>query len=479
MGMATDGYPLGMALADLRAAGLAVTAYRRGASGWRPADPPELEGAFLGAVLDSRQAGPDRLFVALPGQQVHGREFVASALLAGAHVLSDTPPPADVDPGDRVLLATADPLVALEHLAACWRSRLSVRIVAVTGSNGKTTTKDLLAAALSAAGPSHATRGNLNSAQGVPLSLLDLRPAHRLAVIEMGASAVGHIAARARAAAPEVGIITNAAAAHLEEFGGLEQIIAGKGELVEALPAHGTAVLNADSPGFARWSARASCPVVSWGEHAGEHRWSWRPGDAAAPGHLTLDDESWPVPLPGRHNGANLVAAILGARALGLRDDQIRAGLQGFRPSPHRAHLRRLGGCLVLDDAYNANPASMVAAAGMLCDLAGGAAVAVLGHMAELGPDSDRLHRDCGAALARLTLDRLVAVGEGARPLADGHAAAGGTVDRCDDQRAAAALLAASCRPGDRILIKGSRSAAMELVIAALEQQHGWTEDPA
>jgi len=476
--MGTDGYSLACALADLTAAGLAVTAHRRDAGGWRVVASSALDGQFRGAVLDSREAGPGRLFVALAGQQVHGREFVGQALLAGAHVLSDAPPPADVDPGDRVVLTVADPQAALEILAGCWRARLPVRIAAVTGSNGKTTTKDLLAAALSAAGPSYATRGNLNSAQGVPVSLLDLRPEHRLAVIEMGASAVGHIAARARVAAPEVGIITNAANAHLAEFGDLGRIIAGKGELVEALPSHGRAILNTDSPGFAQWSARATCPVVSWGMSAGSHRWSWRPGDAAAPGLLSLDGQQWPVPLPGRHNAANLVAAILGARALGVGDDQIRAGLRdGFRPSPHRAHLRSLAGRLVLDDAYNANPAGMLAAATMLTELPGGAALAVLGHMAELGPESDRLHRECGAALAGLGLDRLLVVGEAARPLAEGHAAAGGAVESCVDHATAASRLADLCRPGDRVLVKGSRSAAMERVIAALQERHGWAED--
>lgn len=477
--MGTDRYFLAQALADLTAAGLSAVAHRRAAAGWQVVAPAALVGGFRGAVLDSREAGPERLFVALAGPRVHGREYVAQALLAGAHALSDAPPPAEVDPGDRVVLTVADPLAALECLARCWRSRLPVRIAAVTGSNGKTTTKDLLAAALGAAGPSYATRGNLNSAQGVPVSLLDLGPEHRLAVIEMGASAVGHIEARARAAAPEVGIITNAAAAHLAEFGDLDRIIIGKGELVAALPPHGRAILNTDSPGFRRWSARATCPVVSWGERAGLHRWSWRPGDATAPGHLALDGQVWAVPLPGRHNAANLVAAILGARALGLDDEQIRAGLRdGFRPSPHRAHLRSLAGRLVLDDAYNANPASMLAAAEMLTELAGGAAVAVLGHMAELGPDSDRLHRECGAALAQLGLDRLLVVGEAARPLAQGHAAAGGTAESCDDHATAASRLAERCRPGDRILIKGSRSAAMEQVIAALQARHGWTEDP-
>ncbi len=348
----------------------------------------------------------------------------------------------------------------------------------MTGSNGKTTTKDLLAAALQGGGASYATRGNLNSAQGVPVSLLDLTSAHRLAVIEMGASAVGHIAARARLAAPEVGVITNAAAAHLAEFGGLEQIIEGKGELVAALPADGTAILNVDSPGFAAWRTRAACPVVSWGQHDGRsplvlgaRRRRPRRGACnwtAGPGRC---------PCRGGHNAANWCAAILAARALGLTDAQIAAGLQTFRPSPHRAQLRRLGGRLVLDDAYNANPASMLAAAGMLCDLGGGEAVAVLGHMAELGPGSDALHRQCGAALADLGLACLLTVGEQAIALADGYRAAGGRAEALPDHAQAAERLEQTTRPGDRILIKGSRSATMERVIEFLEDRHAWLEE--
>lgn len=476
--MRHERYPLTEAMADLRAAGLVVTAHVRAGGGWQRVTDGPVPGGFLGAVLDSRQTVPDRLFVALPGQHVHGREYVLAAWRLGAHALTDAPPPpVDEGPDAGVVLQVAEPLAALEILAAAWRSRLSVRIVAVTGSNGKTTTKDLLAAALQGGGASHATRGNLNSAQGVPLSLLDLRQHHQRAVIEMGASAVGHIEARARLVRPEVGVITNAAAAHLEEFGDLASIIAGKGELVAALPTSGRAILNADSPGFDDWSRRATCPVTSWGLTGGQHRWSWSPGDADAPGRLVLDGQAWSVPLPGRHNGANLVAAILGARALGLTDDQIRAGLTGFAPSPHRAHVRRLGGRTLLDDAYNANPASMVAAVGMLCDLAGGESVAVLGHMAELGAASEALHRRCGRELASLPLGRLVTVGSQAAPLAEGYREVGGQVQSCGDPAEAATLLARATDPDDRILIKGSRSAAMERVIDCLIEDHGWREE--
>jgi len=477
--MKPERYELSLAVTDLLAAGLPVTAHVREPDGWRVITVDHLDQGFLGATLDSRQAAIDELFVALPGTRVHGRDFVGAALAGGAHVLTDTTPATAWGPAPGVVLETPDPLAALTVLSACWRGRMPVRVAGVTGSNGKTTTKDLLAAALDGAGPVHATRGNLNSAQGVPVSLLELRPDHRLAVIEMGASDVGHIAQRCRIVCPEVGIITNAADAHLEEFGSLDRIIEGKGELAAALPAHGTAILNADSPGFVAWCERTPARVVSWGQDDGDHRWQWHPGDQAAPGALILDGAPWTVPVPGRHNGANLVAAILAARALGLDDITIAEGLATFRPSPHRAHLRRLGGRLVLDDAYNANPAGMEAAAGMLCDLPGGRAVAVLGHMAELGDDSDQLHEDCGRALSALPLDLLITTGPAAAPLARGFAAGGGAAVTCPSCEAAAIAVADATKAGDRILIKGSRSAGTERVITILQNDHDWTEVPA
>jgi UDP-N-acetylmuramoyl-tripeptide--D-alanyl-D-alanine ligase len=295
-----------------------------------------------------------------------------------------------------------------------------------------------------------------------------LQPHHRAAVIEMGASAVGDIAALAALACPRVGVITNAAPAHLERFGSLASIVQGKGELLDALPADGVAILNHDSAGFAAWRARARCRVVSFGAADGDHRWAWRPGDGDPAGWLDLDGVSWPVPLPGRHNAANLTAAVLAARALGLTDGAIRLGLAAFRPSPHRGALLRLGGRTVLDDCYNANPVSMAAAAEALLALTGGATWAVVGGMGELGPDSEALHEATGRRLAELGIGRLVAVAENARPLARGFDAAGGIADYCATHAEAARLLAEQSAAGDRILVKGSRSTTMERVLETL-----------
>jgi UDP-N-acetylmuramoyl-tripeptide--D-alanyl-D-alanine ligase len=478
----TDRYEMAQAVRDLRRAGLLRAVVVAEAGSWRERDDAPADAAFHGAVLDSREVRPGVLFVGLPGTRTDGRRFAAGALAAGAQALvgpgpDGVDPPGEPAPGAGTVLVSDDPEAALAHLASCWRARFSLPVVGITGSNGKTTTKDFTAALLGTAGEVLATQGNLNSAQGVPVTVLGLAACHRFAVIEMGASAVGHIAARAAVARPRVGVITNAAGAHLEEFGSLEQVIEGKGELVAGLPADGVAVLNADSPGFEAWCERALCRVVSWGRERGDHRWSWQPGDAEAAGWLSLDGRRWPVPLPGAHNGANLCAAILAARAVGQEDAQLAAGLGAFRASAHRGDLRRLGGRLVLDDSYNANPESVCTAVRALLDLPGGEALAVLGFMAELGPRSEALHRDCGRDCAALGLRRLLVVGESARALAEGFREGGGEARVVPDHATAAAAVVADTAVGDRILVKGSRSAGMERVLVALREDHDWREE--
>ena len=468
--MSTAAYQAARAAADLRDAGLLAGTLVEQDGVLAAGEPGDAGGAFHGAGLDSRSLAPDQLFVALVGEHSDGRNHAPAALTEGHWILTRAVDDGTGDPlagsaaapGTGVLLSH-DPVAALGHLARSWRESLGPRVVAVTGTNGKTTTKDLLSAVLSGAGAVHATRGNFNNHLGVPLTLLALAPEHRFAVIELGASALGEIATLAGLARPQVGVITNASEAHLAEFGNLKGVIAGKGELVEALPATGTAVLNADSPGFAAWRERTSARVVSFGT-GGDHPWTWH--GVGSGGVLVLDREEWPVPLPGEHNGANLAAAVLAARALGVRDDALRRGLASFRGSPHRGVLSELSGRTFLDDTYNANPRSVVAATRALLAMPGsGSAVAVLGAMAELGPDSDDIHRATGSELAGAGLDRLVTVGTAAQPFGEGFAAAGGQAAHCDDHAGAAVWLAAHTRPGDHVLVKGSRSTAMEAVL--------------
>ncbi len=437
-----------------------------------------LTGGFLGAGLDSRHLQANELFVALIGENLDGRKFIPPVLAQGNWVLAA---PSDTllnsfgtpsgFPGECGILFSDNPEAALSLLASIWRNLHSLEVIGVTGTNGKTTTKDLLAAMLRAKGATLSTAGNLNNHLGVPLTLLSIRAEHEFAVIEMGASALGEIDYLSKLAAPQLGIITNASEAHLAEFGSLEGIIQGKGEMLDHLPETGLAILNADSPGFDQWKDRAACQVVSFGQEVGDHHWSFEPSSTSF-AEVVLEGEKFPVPLPGKHNATNLVAAILAARELGLKDVEIKTGIIAFRGSPHRGVLLTMGGRHILDDCYNANPISMVAAVNTILQQGSSKqAVAVLGHMAELGENSAAIHRTLGMNLADLGLKNLVVVGDEARPLLDGFDQSGLRGHYCSSLEIAADHVAEKTSQGDYILIKGSRSAAMERILPLLEKK--------
>ncbi|MGD9547744.1 MAG: UDP-N-acetylmuramoyl-tripeptide--D-alanyl-D-alanine ligase [Candidatus Krumholzibacteriia bacterium] len=474
-------YPASEAARDLlrRGALLSVYASRDGALVEVAADGIPAGHGFRGAGLDSRSLDPGRLFVALPGDRVDGRGFIGGALAAGHWVLAGCEGGRDVAgevaglpaPAGTGVLVCTEGTAGLGCLGAAWRDRWPGRMIGITGTNGKTTTKDFCSALLRGAGRVLATTGNLNNQLGVPLTLLALEAQHDFAVVEMGASGVGDIAALAALARPEIGIITNASPAHLARFGSLDGIIQGKGELLDVLPEHGCAVLNADSPGYRRWRDRARCPVVSWGERAGDRRWTALAG-AGGEWILDLDHGRWDVPLPGRHNAANLAAAIVAAEALDLPEAELRRGLATFRGSAHRGVRLDWEGRTLIDDSYNANPRSMVAAVQALLDLpCRGRRFAVLGAMAELGEDSPRIHREIGRELAGTGLDGLVVVGPGARGLGEGFDGGGRSHHYCATCAEAAAWIAGETRPGDCLLLKGSRSAAMETIIPSLPRR--------
>ena len=472
--MKTTRYALALAMADLRAAGIRTVCHTYLDGRWTTCPPdgeiPQRPG-FRGATLDSRAAADGRLFVGLKGERLDGRDFVGEALRAGAGcALSRTwrhggaDPVLSADPGrDCGVLLAEDPAAALAALAAAHRRRCRAHVVGITGTNGKTTTKDMLAGILSRHGRARATSGNLNNQLGVPLTLLGVDADDDCAVIEMGSSRESDIADLCRLAAPRTGVITNAGGAHLQGFGSLDTIVRTKGELLAALPPDGAAILNADSPGFDVWRESAPCRVVSWGRERGDHRWKWSPAEFG--GRLELDGAPYSVPVPGVHNGANLAAAILAARACGIPEPDVEGGLAVFEASAHRGALLRIGGVLFLDDAYNANPVSMVAAARMLCEVPGdGRRIAVLGAMGELGDDSEKLHRETGISLAGTRVDLLISVGDGAKLIAEGFRQAGGEALECADHAAAAERLAAISVTGDVVLVKGSRSETMEKV---------------
>jgi len=417
-------------------------------------------------VIDSRQARPGDLFVALTGERRDGHDFVAAAAeLGAAAALVERRQPVALPQ-----LVVADSRRALAQLGAWNRRAFGGPLVAVTGSAGKTSCKDMLAAVLARTGPVLATRGNFNNELGLPLTLLELAPEHRHAVVEMGAARAGDIAWLCRQARPGVGLLTNALPAHLQGMGDVAAVAATKGELLEALPEDGVAILPRDSRWWSRWLDQAGATkVLSFSAtdaradvHARnlDHR-----GLEGSQFELVLQGSAVAVTLalPGAHQVANACAAAAAALALGVAPATIAAGLADLRPTGGRLVPHRLAdGRLLIDDSYNANPGAVEAAIEVLAGCPG-RRVLLLGEMAELGDSGPDWHRKMGARAAARGIDGLWAVG----PSAD-HTAAGFGPDArpFDDQ--AALMTALPELEGDVILIKGSRSAAMERIVSAL-----------
>ena len=430
-------------------------------------------------TIDSRTATAGSLFVALPGTRTDGHRFVDSAIAAGAAgavVASDR---LDSVAGDAPVVVVDDPADALLGLGAWVRDTVDPLVVAITGSNGKTTTKDLIAAAARGR-RTIANQGSFNNELGVPLTCCRLDADTEVLVCEIGMRGLGQIADLAGVLRPTVGVVTSVAAVHLELLGSIDAVAQAKGELVEALPPEGVAVLAADDPLVAAMRTRTQARVVTFGRSPSD----WRARDIVLDedvrARFTLDSPYGEavvrVPVPGLHNVGNALAALAAAveAGVGLRDAV--ADLERATVSRWRLQLQRIAGVRVLNDAYNANPTSTVAALQTLSQLpTGGRRWAVLGTMAEIGVTSDQEHRRVGAAVAELGIDGLVTVGPVAAGIRDGADAADpGGADRrwaVDDVDAAAALIASQVRSDDVVLVKASRSAALEGVVTQLERR--------
>lgn len=418
-----------------------------------------------GVAIDSRRIAPGELFVALPGNRVDGHDFVAAAAAAGAAGALV----ARRQPVDLPQIEVADPRRALGAIAAAWRARFDLPLVAVTGSNGKTTVKEMIAAILSRRGPTLVTEGNLNNDLGVPLTLLRLRPEHRYAVVEMGANHAGEIAYLTGLARPAAALITNAGPAHLEGFGTLDGVAHAKGEIFQGVPEGGWAVLNADDRYFGLWRRLAAhCRQVAFALDAAEAEVR---GRLAADGDWLLETPlgvlQLPPPLLGRHNLRNAAAAAAAAWAVGAAAAAIEAGLRGLRPVPGRlCLLRGRFGTWVIDDSYNANPASLEAALEVLAERPGRGFL-VLGDMAELGPEGRALHARMGQRARAAGLVGLFALGELAAAAAEAFGPGG---EAYEDVDALVAALQSRLGAGDHVLVKGSRRMRMERVVAALAE---------
>ena len=436
------------------------------------ADP---DAVVAGVQVDSRKVAAGELFVALPGSRTDGSQFAAAAAEAGA--AATLAQEGTVPAGPRV--EVADPLAALATLGTAVRDRSAAAVVAVTGSNGKTTTKDLLAATLGTRLRTVANQASFNNEVGLPLTLTRIDPETQAVVVEMGARGPGHIAALARLARPVVGVVLNVGESHLGMFGSREAIAKAKGELVEALPAEGTAVLNADDPQVAAMADRTVAQVVTFGRNAAAAVWAERveldgEGRARFLLHTPAGTARAALPAPGEHLVGCALAAAAAAHVLGVGPADVAAGLAAARLSPGRMQVRhRPDGLTVVNDAYNANPSSMTAALKTLAALGrqGGRTVAVLGEMAELGPTAAAEHDRIGRLATRLGIDRLVGVGEPGRVMVNAARMEGMWPEEAEavaDPDAALALLTPVLGPSDVVLVKASRVVALDRVADAL-----------
>ncbi|WP_440996891.1 UDP-N-acetylmuramoyl-tripeptide--D-alanyl-D-alanine ligase [Arhodomonas sp. SL1] len=417
--------------------------------------------------IDSRQAGEGALFVALPGSRTDGHAFVTAARDAGAAAALVARPVEDPLPQWQV----DDPAATLARLGAWVRAQVGATVVAVTGSNGKTTVKEMIAAILRQGDETLATAGNLNNELGVPLTLCRLNAGHRYAVIEMGCNAPGDIARLAALAAPHVGVVTNAGPAHLSGLGDIAGVARTKGELFAGLRPDGVAVINADDDYAPLWQQLAGRRrKVTFGTTDGV---DVRAGvNASGDMRLRLpggEEQTVRLRHPGAHNRINAAAAAAASLAAGGSAAWIRPALEQLEAIGGRGTEHGLrGGVRVIDDSYNANPASLRAAVDVLA--AAPAGWVVLGDMGELGAEGARLHREAGAYMRAAGVERLFTLGPLAAEAAHGFGEGAASFTELD---ALVAALDSSLRPGVRVLVKGSRSAAMERVVAALVERRG------
>jgi UDP-N-acetylmuramoyl-tripeptide--D-alanyl-D-alanine ligase len=438
--------------------------------------PGDTTAVVTALTSDSRAVAAGALFVALPGEHVDGHDYVAAATAAGAAAsLTRHPVPR------ALCLVVVDPLVALGRLSRYLVDRASaagLQVVGITGSVGKTSTKDLLAQVLERVGPTVAAAGNFNNELGVPLTVGRVDEQTRFLIAEMGARGIGHIAYLCNVAPPRVGVVLNVGQAHVGEFGGQAAIAQAKGELVEALPADGWAVLNIDDPLVWSMRMRTRSNVLPWStiQQPDDGVWaSGHLGDAYGRYSFALgygqSESEVQLQLTGRHQIANAVAAAAAAVAVGVELDVVAAALTAARPRSHwRMELHdRSDGVTVINDSYNANPDSMRAALTTLAELgrAGRHTWAVLGDMLELGETAAQEHAAIGRFAAQSGVEHLVAVGEFAVQITSAAVAAGLPSTRAvsvTDKADVAVLVSSDLEPGDVVLVKASRGLALDTV---------------
>ena len=426
---------------------------------------------------DSRTIKAGALFVALRGENFEGHDFVEASAKAGATgALVDLNWTGNV-PNSFALLRAGDPLQAYQALAANYRRSLALKVLAITGSNGKTSTKDFAASVLARKFRVTKTEGNFNNHVGLPRTILEATSDDEVAVWEIGMNHPGEIAALSKIAAPDAAIITNIGVAHIEFMGSREAIITEKGALAEAIEPQGTVILNADDPFSDGIAARTRAKVVFAGTTGGAVR-AIEIRQSAEGAEFTIVEGAHrcraQLPVAGLHMVQNALLAVAAGRAFGLSIEECAAGLAAAPLTKARLQIKEIAGVQFLDDSYNANPDSMKAALRTLVELdAEGKRIAVLGEMRELGTESERGHREVGETAATLGVDQLITIGDAAELIAEGARSAG--LDKVSSARStgeAAKLLGEIAGPGDLVLIKGSRAARTEEVIEKFSSQN-------
>ncbi|MDF2874892.1 MAG: murF [Sporomusa sp.] len=428
---------------------------------------------FRGISTDTRTAQPGNLFIALEGERFDGHEFIAQAAGKGAVGVIVSRPVAV--PENVTVIEVKDTLVALQALARFHRKRYHIPVVAVTGSNGKTTTKDMLAAVLASRFSVLKTEANFNNEIGLPLTLLKLEPGHEAAVVEMGMRACGEIHELTEIALPTVGVVTNVGETHMEILGSIENIAAAKSELVVAIAHDDLVVLNADDPHVRAMQKRAQGRVVLYGlspEAAvrAENISARENNELITTFDCCSPRGSFPVILHtvGVHNVYNALAAIAVGLELGLQPNDVKLGISNFIPGAMRLEIKKYGDYTVINDVYNASPLSMAAALNTLSDISKGRKIAVLGDMLELGDAAVEAHRRIGQQAAEQGVDIVLTVGELSKHIVDAAAEHGVKITHAfTSHKEAIAALHCLMKPGDYILLKGSRGMKMEIMLEA------------
>ena len=430
---------------------------------------------------DSRTLQPGDLFVPLRGENFDGHKFVEQASERGALGAMVEEGWQGVTPKTFALIRVPDTLQGYQNLAANYRRSLPLKVIAITGSNGKTSTKDFVAATLARRFRVTKTEGNFNNHVGLPQTMLAASASDEIGVWEIGMNHPGEIAALAKLAAPDAAIITNVGLAHIEFMGSRDAIAAEKGALAEAIGAEGTVILNADDPFSQALAERTRAKVILAGIENGSVRANEVTQSPTGSEFTILEGAHRcraQLPVPGIHMVQNAMLAVAAGRAFGLSLEDCAAGLASAPLTKARLQIKEINGIQFIDDSYNANPDSMKAALRTLVELdADGRRIAVLGQMNELGEESERGHREVGEAAAAFGIDELIAVGGTGSEIARAAQEAGleqsTFVAAAED---AARLLGKTAAPGDLILVKGSRSARMERVLEVFAQSHSTAE---